>query len=429
MEVKILNNLNKRKKISVSFLTVVFVITLVLGINIFCCVATTEGPIKIAVIEDQSGDFAFNGIPKVHGAQLAAAEINEAGGILGRKIELLTPDPQSNPTRYQELVNWAILDEKVDMIIACSSSAHRESIRPIIDKYKQLYFYACTYEGGVADKYTFEMGAVPEQQMLPAVKYMNENYGPRVYIIAVDYIGGHNTALWGKVAIDLYGGELLGEEYIPVGVSEFSDVLARIQKVNPDWIMTLLSGENQLNFYPQSLASNIHYPMMSIFNLAQGYEHLRFAPPALQDMHVAVNYMQEIPTERNKAFVERWHKMFPDEPYISEMGEDTYNAMFLYAKAVKIAGTTDQGEVIKALESGIGFEAPRGDVFLDPATHHLTNPIWFAKCNEKHEIEFLASWPAMEPWWLRRLGVNLIRSPEFKQYAPGEDPYFEELLK
>jgi branched-chain amino acid transport system substrate-binding protein len=420
-------NFFNRKKTSTLFITVFSIVILLLGINILCYAA--EEPIKIAVIEDQSGDFAMYGIPKVHAAQLAAAEFNEAGGILGRKIELLTPDPQSNPTRYQELVNWAILDQKVDMIIATAASAHRESIRPIIDKYKQLYFYTNIYEGGLADKYTFLTGAVPEQQMISAVKYMVENFGPKIYIIAVDYIGGHNTAKWGKVTAPMFGGEIIGEEYIPVGVSEFADVIARIQKAEPDWIMTFLSGENQLNFYPQSNAANLHTPKMSIFNLAQGYEHLRFAPPALNNMYAAVNYMQEIPTERNKAFVERWHKMFPDEPYISELGEGTYIAMNLYKIAVELAGTVDQAEVRKALESGITYKAPRGDVFLDPATHHLTNPIWVVKCNEKHEIEFIGNLPAAEPWWLRRLGVNLVRYPEFKQYMPEEDPYFEWLLE
>jgi len=423
MEVRILN---KIKKITVSFLTVIFVITLILGFAIFCY---AEEPIKIAVIEDQSGNFALHGIPKVHAAELAVTEINKAGGVLGREIKLLTPDPQSDNSRFQELCRRMILDEKVDVIMAGFASAERESIRPIMYKYKQLYFYNNQYEGGVADKYTFCTGAVPEQQILPVEEYMIKTYGPRFYILAADYNFGQLSAQWSEAVAPLYGGEVVGKEFIPLEVSQFSDVLARVQKANPDWLMMYITGENHAAYYPQSNAANVHYPMGSSINMAQGYEHLRYSPPALQDMHVAVNYMEEIPTERNKEFVKRWRSMFPDEPYISQQAENAYNAIYLYVKAVEIAGTTDQSEVIKALESGIGFEAPEGYVFMDPATHHLTHPIRLAKADAQHNIEFVAYWPAIEPWWLRRVGVNLVKEEEFHQYTPDEDPYFKWLAE
>jgi branched-chain amino acid transport system substrate-binding protein len=85
--------------------------------------------------------------------------------------------------------------------------------------------------------------------------------------------------------------------------------------------------------------------------------------------------------------------------------------------------------VIKALESGIGVEAPSGWVFMDPATHHLSQYIRLASCDENHDITFVTEWPYIEPWWTRRLGVNLVRHPEFKQYIPDEDPFFKMFKK
>ena len=82
----------------------------------------------------------------------------------------------------------------------------------------------------------------------------------------------------------------------------------------------------------------------------------------------------------------------------------------------------------EALESGIGMEAPEGWVFMDPATHHLSHYIRMARCEEDHTINFVQEWPSIEPWWTRRLGVNLVRHPEFKQYTPEEDPYFQKNL-
>jgi len=446
-----------------------------------------SGPIKLGLLEDRSGNFALFGIPKNHGTMLAAKEINEgytlAGGptgpggigafgrvaerppvqslkkgvvdkggdlkdagvvfndtddilvesgekgILGRELEVVDPDPQSDNRRFQSLTNRLIFDEKVDVIMAGFASAEREAIRPIMSKHKMLYFYNNQYEGGVADKHTFCTGAVAEQQIIPAMEYCVANFGPRFYILAADYNFGQLSAMWSRAFAPVVGAEVVGQEFIPLSVSQFSSTIARVQKADPDWLMMYITGENHSNYYPQANAAGVKYPMGSSINMAQGYEHIRFSPPALAKMHVAVNYMEEIPTNRNQAFVKRWRAMYPDEPYISQQAQNAYIATHLYAKAVRQAGTTDRAKVIEALESGLGMEAPEGWVFMDPATHHLSHYIRVARCDDQHNISFVKEWTYIEPWWTRRLGVNLVRTTESKQYTPAEDPYFKKNLK
>ena len=80
--------------------------------------------------------------------------------------------------------------------------------------------------------------------------------------------------------------------------------------------------------------------------------------------------MQEIPTKRNQDFVQRFYKMFPNDPYLGQMAQNTYFSIHLYAKAARLAGTTDQEKVRKTLEAGWNIEAPEGTVFLEPGTHH-----------------------------------------------------------
>ena len=226
------------------------------------------------------------------------------------------------------------------MLVAGFASAEREAIRPIVDQFKQLYFYTNQYEGGVADANTFCTGPVCEQQVIPTVQYMVEKYGPKRYTIAADYNFGQLTAAWTKAFIPLVGGKVIGEEFIPLSVSEFSQVIARIQEAKPDWVMTLLVGQNQHNYYPQAAAAGLKYPMASTVNMAQGYEHKRFAPPSLAHMHNAIQYQLEVPTARNRAFVKRWMTMFPNDPYIGEMAQNTYFTIHLYAKAARLAHTS-----------------------------------------------------------------------------------------
>ena len=79
----------------------------------------------------------------------------------------------------------------------------------------------------------------------------------------------------------------------------------------------------------------------------------------------------------------------------------------------------------RCLELGWNIEAPEGGVFLEPGTHHCAHPIRMAVCDENHNVKFVRDWPMIQAWWLQRLGVNLIRNPEYKQYTPDEDPYFK----
>ena len=422
--------------------------------------AAETGPVKFGLLEDRSGNFALFGAPKFHATQLAIKEINEGftlkngptgpggtgannvyddvddilvesgdKGILGRQIELVSPDPQSDNRVFQQLARRLIMEDKVDVLMGGFASAEREAIRPIMKQTKQLYFYNNQYEGGVADKYTFCTGAVAEQQIIPAMEYCVANFGKKIYIPAADYNFGQLSAMWTRAFAPVLGAKVVGEEFIPLSVSDFTSTISRIQKADPDWLMMYITGQNHSNYYPQSNAAGVRYPMGSSINMAQGYEHKRFAAPALAGMHVAVNYMEEIPTQRNQAFVKRWRAMFPDEAYISQQAQNAYIATHLYAIAARLAKTTEQAAVLEALESGIGLEAPEGWVFMDPATHHLSHYIRMARCEKDHTINFVQEWPHIEPWWTRRLGVNLVKHPEFKQYTPEEDPYFKKNLK
>jgi branched-chain amino acid transport system substrate-binding protein len=453
--------------------------------------AATDGPVKVGFIEDESGNLSVYGIQKLHAAQLAVKEINDgktlkgaagigAGqlgvegqvatkppviskegtglnvvddggakdktdlvfdedadvlvdsgekGVLGREVQLVSVDGQSNNALWQQLARRLIQQDKVDVLVAGFASAEREAIRPIVDQFKQLYFYTNQYEGGVADANTFCTGPVCEQQVIPTVQYMIEKFGPRGYTIAADYNFGQLTAAWTRAFVPLLGGQIIGEEFIPLSVSEFSQVIARIQQAKPDWVMTLLVGQNQHNYYPQQAAAGLKLPMASTVNMAQGYEHKRFAPPSMANMHNAIQYQLEVPTSRNRAFVKRWMAMFPDDQYIGEMAQNTYFTIHLYAKAVRLAGTTDQPTVKKALELGWNIEAPEGSVFLEPGTHHCAHPIRLAVTDDQQNVRFVRYWPLIEAWWLQRLGVNLIRHPEYKQYTPDEDHYFTMFTK
>jgi len=406
------------------------IVFLVSSFLLFSSTAWSAETIKLGILEDETGNFAIAVVPKIHAYELAVKEINAKGGVLGRQLEIVRYDTQSDNTRFQEFARRLIQKDKVDVVFGGFSSASREAIRPIMDKAKMLYFYNNQYEGGVCDKNVFVTGAVPEQQFSTLVPWMMEKYGKNVYTIAADYNFGQISAEWVRQIVKENGGNLVGEDFIPLDVSQYSQTIQKIQKAKPDVLMTLLVGAKQASFYEQQAAAGLGIPMATSINVGQAYEHKRFAPPALENMYVTVNYIEEIHQviesgeyhEKSKDFVERFRALYPDEPYINMEAANAYNAINIYALAVAKAGTTDKAKVITALESGISFDGPSGVVSIDPKSHHGSHTIFLVEVGKGHKVSIPKIWKDIKPYWLGEAGCNLPVKADYSQYTPSKPP-------
>ena len=382
-----------------------------------------DGPIRIGVLEDQSGDFAAATTVKVHAIELAAKEINDAGGIDGRPVELVVYDTQSDNRRYQEFMRRVLQSDEVDVVFAGFSSASREAYRPIVNQFDGLAFYNNQYEGGVCDDNMIVTGAVPEQQFSTLIPWMMEEYGPNVYTLAADYNFGQISAEWVRQIVEENGGTMVGEEFIPLGVSQFGQSIQNIQATEADFVVTLLVGAAQASYYEQAASADVGLPMASSVNVGQGYEHKRFTPPSLANMFVTTNYIEEIDTPASNDFVARFRAMFPDEPYINQEAANSYIAMNLYKQLVERAGTTEHDAIRAVIAEGdVCFDGPSGNVCLDPKSQHMSHTIYLAKVEEDHSISFPTVWENIAPYWLGEAGCDLTVSDPSAQYTPSSPP-------
>jgi len=403
-----------------------FVKALRLGVAVAALTASAglaQDAIKIGVLEDQSGDFAAATMVKVNAITLAAEEINAAGGIGGRPIELVAYDTQSDNTRYQEFMRRVLQSDKVDVVFAGFSSASREAYRPIVNQFDGLAFYNNQYEGGVCDANMIVTGAVPEQQFSTLIPWMMEKYGKNVYTLAADYNFGQISAEWVRNIVEANGGTMAGEEFIPLGVSQFGQSIQNIQAAKPGFVVTLLVGAAQASYYEQAAAAAVNLPMASSVNVGQGYEHKRFTPPSLKDMYVTTNFIEEVETPAAKAFVEKFRARFPDEPYINQEAANSYIAMYLYKQMVERAGTTEHAALRAELAKGdVCFDGPSGNVCLDPKSQHMSHTIYLAKVEADHSISFPKVWENIAPYWLGEAGCDLTKNDPSAQYTPSSPP-------
>jgi branched-chain amino acid transport system substrate-binding protein len=385
--------------------------------------ALAADTLKVGLLEDVSGDLAFMGKPKLNGSLLAVEEINKAGGILGRQVELIHLDPQGDNARYQEFSRRLLNRDKVDVLIGGITSASREAVRPIVDRTQTPYFYTNQYEGGVCDANMFSIGAVPEQQFSTLIPYMMETFGKKVYVVAADYNFGQISAEWNRQIVKEKGGTVVGEEFIPLGVSQFAQTIQNIQRAKPDWILTINVGAAQDSFFEQAAAAKLNLPMGSSVKVMLGFEHKRFAPPALNRMHATANWFEEIDTPAAADFKKRWHAKFPDEPYINDMGHNAYTALYMYKAIVERAKSTKLADMRQAIAAGdMCIDAPEGKLCMEPKSQHSAHQMSLISVDEKHAVKVLKDYGVIRPYWLEEIGCDLTKKNDRKQYTPSDLP-------
>ncbi|GAB0115174.1 urea ABC transporter substrate-binding protein [Acidisoma sp. C75] len=380
--------------------------------------AEAADKIKVGSLLDLSGPLGSSGLGMYQAIQVGVDEVNKAGGLLGKQIELINYDTQSNIQLYSQYAQKLALQDRVAVVHGGITSASREAIRPVFDRYRTLYFYNVLYEGGVCDRDIFCTGTTPAQTVQKLVPYAMNTWGKKAYIIAADYNYGQITAKWMAKYTRDNGGTVQSVDFFPLDVTDFSATISKIQQAGPSVVLSALVGSNHTAFYRQWAAAGMLHkiPIASTtFGLVDEIHTL--AASESDGIVTSYGYYQEIDTPASKAFVQAIQAKFGQKvPYISELSCDNYEGFKLWAAGVKKAGSTDRMAVIKALETGISIDGPSGKVTIDHQTHHVIRNAYLAKAVNK-SWDVFKSYPNQFPSDTAAV-CNLIKYPRTdKQYV------------
>lgn len=354
--------------------------------------------IAVGSIHDLSGGLDIYGKPMLDALTLAVEEQNAAGGLLGRKVRLISYDPQSSMQLYTQFAQQAALKDKVAVVHGGITSASREVIRPVLNRSKTLYFYNTQYEGGVCDRGTFCTGVTPAQTVGKLVPYAMQKWGKKIYVVAADYNYGQITSQWVKKFAQDNGGSTVAIEFFPLDVTNFGPTISKIEAAKPDMVLSALVGGSHISFYRQWAAAGMNkkIPLAST-TFSVGNEQIVLSAEEANGFLLAYNYFEGVKTPANKLFLERFHKRFgANYPNVTELAMGTYQGFKLWAEGVKKAGSVDTMKVTTALESGISIDAPSGKVTIDGATHHCVLDVSIAEVKDK-KLNILQSFPQQPP--------------------------------
>ncbi len=216
-----------------------------------------NGPIRVGVLQSYTGVMAVSGSSVRDAVLLAIDEVNAKGGVLGRKIEPVVVDAQSDDGRYPLEAERLISVEKVSVVFGCWKSSNRETIKPIFEKHDHLLVYPVQYEGLEESPNIVYLGATPNQQIVPAVKWCLDNVGRKFFLVGSDYVFPRTANAIVRELVAALKGEVVGEEYVRNDGSNVAAVAAKIASVGPSVILNTINGSPNKAFFHALRAAGV----------------------------------------------------------------------------------------------------------------------------------------------------------------------------
>lgn len=361
----------------------------------------TKDGIKIGVLFSLSGGTAITEKSMADAAMLAIEEINQNGGVNGKDLVPIQEDYVSDPAQAATKAKKLILEDNVAAIIGGLTSASRQAMLPIVEQNNSLLIYPGPYEGEEYSKNILYTGAVPNQQLQTFIPWLTENVGKKVYLIGNDYVYPVETNNQVKKLLELSGGEVVGEEYVAMGESEFSTVLNNIRKAKPDYVFSTLVAESVPAFYSQYADYGMNSTEMPIASpTTSETEVAAISSEAAKGNISSLAYFENIDTPENASFVKVFHEKYGEDQPITTSMESAYFSVYLLAQTLeKIDDPYNTDELLANL-IGQEFLAPEGKVKVDENNH-----TWLyariAKLDEQGEFEILQTSDTSiqpEPW-------------------------------
>lgn len=355
-----------------------FTIDVIILLSLLGCILATiliwlvlrKPPIKVGILHSLTGTMAFGAISVADATLMAIEKINEAGGILGRKVKPIIADGRSDPNHFIEMAEKLITKDKVCVVFGCWSSANRKAIKPVFEKYNHLLIYPIQYEGLEASPNIIYTGATPNQQIIPAIKWSFDHIGKRFFLVGSDYIFSRAANEIIKDQIKALGGEILGESYIPLGKDTVNDIVDNIQQTKPDMIINTINGDSNIYFFKRLRQQGITPAVIPSISFSLGENELRTLSFAqMAGDYAAWNYFQNIPNKVNQNFVENYQHKYGQDRVTDDPIESGYIGVYLWAQAVEKAGTEKIDAVLKAIKNQYYF-APEGTVYIDAENNH-----------------------------------------------------------
>lgn len=348
-----------------------------------------ENAVKVGVLQSLTGTMAISEITVKNAEILAIDEINAAGGVLGKTIVPIVEDGASEPSIFAQKASKLIQDSGVVTVFGGWTSASRKAMLPVFERTKNLLWYPVQFEGNECSANIMYSGAQPNQQILPALAWAADAGYKSYFLIGSDYVFPRTANLILKKHIADRGLTAAGEAYVPLGGTDFSGVVAKIQSAKPDIIFNTLNGDSNVAFFKQMKAAGVTsetLPVMS-FSIAE-QEAQAMGAELVEGSYATWNYFQSLDTPANQAFVSAYQAAFGADAAITDPMVHGYLNVYAWKAAAQAAQSFDPDAVRKAAVSLGSIDTPMGSVSFAP-NQSLNQTAYVGKIDGTGQFEII----------------------------------------
>ncbi len=367
------------------------------GVVAFFCVAASGfagDTLKVGLVDTYTGPATAFTNDVLDGFNLAAGKINAKGGVLGKKIEVVTRDDKFKPDIGLTMAKELVLKENVDLLMGTINSATALAVSDLCRKEKVPFLVTFSKSdkitGEKGHRYVFSMNENTEMAGRATAKVLANKPFVKYWIAGDDYEYGHAIAngvfehlksLNPKV-------QLLGQSWWKVGETDFTPYITQILAAKPDFVIVATGGAGMVNF--QKAAQSTGFNKRVPFYQHTGIELSTLAPQgqnAPEGVFGTANYLFYYPnTKENKAFADEFRKAYNRYPKSGAL-YGYMTAQFI-AKSFEKAGRIDKEKFIDALE-GMALDSPVGRMEMRACDHQVVLPMFFGVTKKSTQYEFL----------------------------------------
>ncbi|OXS76653.1 urea ABC transporter substrate-binding protein [Domibacillus enclensis] len=357
--------------------------------------ADTSDTVSVGVLHSLSGTMAISEVSLRDAELMAIEEINADGGVLGKQIEPIVEDGASDWPTFAEKAKKLLQKDEVATVFGGWTSASRKAMLPVFEQNNGLLWYPVQYEGMESSPNIFYTGATTNQQIVPSVTWLLENKGKSFFLIGSDYVFPRTANKEIKAQLEAEGGTLVGEEYTPLGHTDYSTLISKIKEEKPEVIYNTLNGDSNVAFFKQLKDAGITADDMTVLSVSIAEEEIRgIGTDVLTGHYAAWNYFQTTDTPENEKFVAAYKEAYGDDRVTGDPIEAAYNAVYLWAAAVEKAESFDV-DAVKEAAGGIEFKAPGGTVTIDGDNQHTYKTVRVGEIQA--DGQFKEVWNSGEP--------------------------------
>ena len=361
--------------------------------------AVTDTTVTVGQLHSITGTMAISETGSVEAERLAIKQINDMGGVLGRKIEIIQEDGASDWPTFAEKSKKLIIQDKVACVFGCWTSASRKAVLPIFEKENNMLYYPTFYEGLEASKNVVYTGQEATQQILWGLDWAYENLGARTfYLIGSDYIWPRTSNKIARNHIERFlkkkdpKCKVVGEEYYPLGHTNFRSLINKVKLKKPDLIYSIVVGGSNVAWYKQLKAAGITSKKYNLLTISTTEDELLgIGGENAEGFYSCMKYFQSQDNPNNKAFVKAFKDMWGADSVIGDVTQAAYLGPWIWKAAVEKAGSFDIDKVHAAHPDIELPDAPEGYVRVHKTNQHLWSKAKIGKIKKDGQFDVIAT--------------------------------------